>query len=892
MNPGNDFVTIDSETCGLFGPIVLFQYGEGMTGEIKLHSPFQRPIGETLELFRWLTTKNILGFNLAFDWFKIQQAWTTLALLGKRVGNSELPINHIDAYALCEPQARDGPCLKPAGALDLMLHARKGPWQSLMARDPIVVRRVPMAIAHLVMQELEKRVNLPDIFFAKRKPKPGEPNGKWRIKRIKTADGEHPELVNIELQFNPSSALKALATHELKLDPLETLVYSQVEVNRKYLPEENGVAPFALAVGKPGKWNGAWPKVIEIHSDHWQYNTLAREYATKDIVYPRALYDKWGRPPFNDNDSLLACLAGSTRWKGYSVNLPGIDALTIEARKKMSKAPRAPRAVMALIKDYLDPIEQVVLKDKKTGSLTTKKVVLEEIRKLKSCQLCLDAVDHDDCILIEHKAAVVANDILTSRQGKKEEEVYVKLTTARRFHVSVNVIGARSSRQSGGQVTEGKKVKKSGGLNPQGINKKKNVREQFPLAFTPEIMATLAKEMREQIVAVNRKVNMQVGLHTEEWAELGYPILPEILVGGDFDKFEVCIADAYYQDPQLRIDLTGNEPPCEKGECKWSNFNKETKQFEPCCSRCTGKPSKPGSVKIHAIIGSLAYVEKRKGEPDLHRTYWEIRATDGKDRDRTKDKDGNIIPGLKEIFPNWPVEHWVDLYTRAKSAFFALIYFGNEETLSNRLGIPKEDGLRVFNLIMARYPVMAVKREEFYESFCPVRQPDGGKVWWVEPDDYGESMNGFKRFVTLENKIIRTLFDLAEDVPDEWKQIKARIVRREKSQTMWGAVRSALYGAAHTLQGANMRAMGNHKIQSTGAIETKELQVRIWAFQPPGIHPWYVRPMNVHDELPTAVHPDYEARVAETQANFIIEKRSLIPLLNMKWKRLGTWAGK
>lgn len=889
-----DFVCVDSETCGLFGPIVLFQWGEGFDGPIHLYSPFKREIRETLDLLRWLTSKRILGFNLAFDWFKVQQAWTTLALLGKRVGLSEKPINHIDAYALCEPEARDGPCLKPLGAMDLMLHARKGPWQNLMARDPIIVRRVPIGIAPLVLRELEARINLPNIFFAKRKPKPGEdPNAKWRIKRIKKIDGDDPDFVNIELDFNPSSALKALATHELNLDPLTTLVYSQVEVDRRFLPEEHGVAPFALSVGKPGKWEGAWPDVVELHSNHWEYNTLAREYATKDIVYPRALYDKWGRPPFDDNDSILACLAGSTRWKGFSVNLPGIGKLKAQAQEKMKLAPRSPSEVMTYLQEKLDPMEQLVLKDKHTGNLTTKKIVLEEIRKLKSCSMCLSGQEHEDCILKEHEAAARANLVLGSRQGKKEEEVYEKLEMAKRFHVSVNVIGARSSRQSGGQVTEGKKIKKSGGLNPQGINKKKVVREQFPLAFTEEIMTALSGAMLGEYKDQWDKVSerylrearglSQRGLHTDEWAELGYPILGEKLVGGDFDKFEVCIADAYYLDPQLRIDLTGTEPECISGECKWCNFDKAKKEFVACCSRCTGKPSKPGSVKIHAIVGAMAYVG---------RTYWEIRATDGKDRDPSKDKDGNHIPGLKEIFPHWPVEHWVDLYTRAKSAFFALLYFGNEDTLASRLGIPKEDGLRVFQLIMARYPVMAEKREEFYESFCPVRQPDGGKVFWVEPDDYGESMNGFKRFVTLENKIIKTLWELAEDVPPEWREIKVRVVRREKSQTVAGAVRSALYGAAHGLQGANQRAMGNHKIQATGAIETKELQCRIWKFQPCGIHQWVVRPMNVHDELPTAIHPDYEEHVAKVQGEFIIERRSLIPLLAMKWKPLGTWGGK
>lgn len=903
-----DYVCIDSETCGLFGPIVLFQYGEGDDGPIRLYSPLSNPIRETIDIYRWLTSKRILGFNLAFDWFKVQQQATTLMLLGHRVGLDELPINHIDAYAMCEPEARDGPCLKPLGAMDLMLHARKGPWQNLMARDPITIRRVPIGIATLVLQELESRIKVPDIFFAKRKEKGGT---KWKIKRIKNADGENPDFVDIVLDFKPSSALKALATHELNLDPMETLVYSDVEVDRRFLPEEHGFAPFALAIGKPGKWEGAWPDVIKKHHAHWLYHDLAREYALKDIEYPRRLYDKWGRPAFDDDDSILACLAGATRWKGFSVNLEGIEDLRRTAEQRSRSAPRAPRAVLEFLQEKLAPEEQLVLKDKHTGSLTTKKVVLEEIRKLKACNECLAGVDHAVCALITHPAAERANQVLDARKGKKELEVYEKLLLAQRFHVSVNVIGARSSRQSGGQVSEGKKVRKSGGLNPQGIQKNKLIRAQFPLAFTPEIMQALSQSMKGALctldaAALTKKLieqdkvdqfyaeaDKRRKLHLNEWSEIGYPVSEELLVGGDFDKFEVCIADAYYEDPQLHEDLTGVEPECTYGECKYSNpvctgcvhgFHKKacdergcecqahSYEYAPYCSKCTGKPSKKGSIKIHAVIGTMAYVG---------RTYWEIRATDGKEREE-----------LAKLFPEWPQEHWENLYTRAKSAFFALIYFGNEDTLAGRLGIPKEDGLKVFNAIMARYPVMAEKRDEFRVKHCPINQPDGGQVFWNDPDDYVESMNGFKRFFTLENQIIRTLYEIAEDVPSEWNAIKLKVMRRDRLQTVAGAVRSSLYGAAFGLQGANMRAAGNHKIQATGAIETKELQCEIWTLQPCGIHPWLVRPMNVHDELPSAVVAWLEEKVGGIQAAFIKKKQKMIRLLKMKWKRMGTWAGK
>ena len=46
-----------------------------------------------------------------------------------------------------------------------------------------------------------------------------------------------------------------------------------------------------------------------------------------------------------------------------------------------------------------------------------------------------------------------------------------------------------------------------------------------------------------------------------------------------------------------------------------------------------------------------------------------------------------------------------------------------------------------------------------------MRQPGGigSKVEWHEPADFVESMLGFRRYFTLENRICKTLFDLADD---------------------------------------------------------------------------------------------------------------------------------
>ena len=125
----------------------------------------------------------------------------------------------------------------------------------------------------------------------------------------------------------------------------------------------------------------------------------------------------------------------------------------------------------------------------------------------------------------------------------KEVELYTKLLRAGKLHASFKVIGALSSRMSGAD-----------GLNPQGIKATSTIRSMFPLA----------------------------------WEGMKLSI-------GDFDSFEVTIADAVCNDPNLRADLL------------------------------SGK-------KIHAIFGQLMFPEY---------TYDGITATKGTSNDLyTKGKQG------------------------------------------------------------------------------------------------------------------------------------------------------------------------------------------------------------------------------------------------------------
>ena len=61
-----------------------------------------------------------------------------------------------------------------------MLHARKGPYESTMNRDPIIIRRVPNALAFQLAAELDKKIPLKPIYFARMKE-----GGNWKVEDIK-----------------------------------------------------------------------------------------------------------------------------------------------------------------------------------------------------------------------------------------------------------------------------------------------------------------------------------------------------------------------------------------------------------------------------------------------------------------------------------------------------------------------------------------------------------------------------------------------------------------------------------------------------------------------------------------------------------------------------------
>jgi hypothetical protein len=752
-------IFFDTETCGLHGFIVLLQYAED-DGPIVKWDIWKNPIGDTLELLERIASQPVCGFNLAFDWFHIAKCYTTFAMVDDY---DKIPEDDIDEIAILEEKARASDfCIKPASACDIMLHARKGPYQSLMKRHPIRVKRIPTRLSYVVRDELERVIHLDDIHFAKRKDKTAT---QWKIADCFKSDGDlDPNFKDIVLTLHPSGQLKELAKHALNVKEDVLLRYTDISPDSAKI-KELGYAPYALAVGTPDDWKNAWPRWIQSHISHWKYHSLARQYAEDDVTYTRGLYEYFGSPEPGDDDSELACMVGAVRWKGFAINEYKLRKLRERALRLKGTTPTAPGVVKKYISLVMDSDEEMVLQEG-TGA-----EILESIAGKKGSN---GVWDHSLGWLLEsgepHPAAVRAREVLESRRAAKEIENYDKLLLAKRFHASLKVIGTKSSRMSGADD-----------LNAQGIKHDAYVRECFPLADFDK----------------------------------GF-----VLSGGDFDAFEVVLAEADYQCDKLRADLLAGK-------------------------------------KIHGL-----FAEELFGIP-----YEQVMAT----------------------------AKTTNHYTDGKRGIFLNLYGGTPEGMAQKLGIPEDTAIKASEGFAKRYPGVGRARKRIFEQFCSMRQPGGigSQVIWHEPAESIESLLGFKRYFTLENKVCKALFKLGENPPKAWEHVRIKVKRRDRLQTAAGACRSAMFAAAFAVQASNMRAAANHRIQSSGAQITKAVQRKIWDLQPIGVAQWVVQPLNIHDEIHVAQRPETVDQVATVVHNEVESYRERVPLIKMEWtKEEKSWADK
>ena len=451
---------LDVETCGLHGVPVLLQYAYD-DGPILCHDLWLEPIDETIDLILKISKTNVIGFNLVFDWFHIYKFFTMLLrfIQENPEAAKDRPYDHVKEFARLEYQAGKVGCLRPPAACDVMIISKTGPYQSLMDRKNINIRRVPAVLAEALQSELAKRVHIDDIYFSRQKVHKDAP--RWTLTPSKDRDGKVLRgFYDLILRFKPSGALKILAQHALKIPVQDIIQRSDV------LPIDRPEIDLGY---KP--WGGDWPKFVKRHALHWKYHERAREYATDDVKYTRDLWKHFGSPEPGDVDSDLTIMVACTRWRGMKVKVADMQRMIDYIKPELRGTPQAPNAVKRWLSQVLSPEEQLALVD-------TKKSTLQGMTKLE-CDCQLIGEDKHTCEICHgtglHPVAERAQRVLTARMQKKELELYEKLVAALGLYPSFRVIGALSGRMAGADR-----------FNAMGVKRADEVRALFELADEAE----------------------------------------------------------------------------------------------------------------------------------------------------------------------------------------------------------------------------------------------------------------------------------------------------------------------------------------------------------------------------------------------------------------------
>ena len=863
-----DSYTIDTETIGFHGLATLIQWAYE-NGPIHLHNLWDHPVRETLELIEHFCEKTCVFFNATYDWFHLTKIYTMFSLMDP----DAIPTDYsLEQLAKFEMEARDGPCIKPKDVICLMLHSQKGPFQTLMDRHDIKITKVPTILAQPLASHLEGLLSFEGEgpLFAKR----ANPNApKWnvadRVKRGKE-DSIDPNFKDVVLKFKPSRALKYLAQHCLGLDP-EFHSFKDVYPERGSKLFELGHCPFALATTHPdtnweawdknGKTRGhSWPYHLHTDIEHWRSNEEARRYARDDIKYTRLLDAYFGFPESGDNDSVLACMVSSVRWKGFSIDSGEVAKLLAKSRSVLEASPvniNKPKSVKRYVRHVMDESEATLI-DKSSKKANLEKIRTEyvvsrddldpdlytgpcldckgsgtcprcsgsgldpsplEDAEGPGCRACLAKGEHDKgsgrCSRCLGEGQEPGAEVCVRCLGEGEDMDHGGMCP-RCDGDGFLLMGPTNASKRANQILKCKAAAKEVELYEKLLQA-----GRFHASF--KVIGTLSSRM-----AGGDGLNAQ-GIKGSNEVRSSFPLMWDgmVLSGGDFSSFEVTLADAVFKDEKLRTDLLAGK-------------------------------------SLHTAMAMGLYPEKTEAQ---------IKASKGF-------KDGGDI----------------DMYTRGKQAVFATLYGGDANTINKKLSIPKKVAEAAFDHLQALYPGIKEARDRVAEQFEALSQHGEvgtGHITYKVPDEFIETFLGFRRYFTLENRIAKELFDLAQNIPKQWRKLQFEVVRRDRTQTPAGACSSALYGAAFQIQAANIRAANNHLIQSPGAMITKDLQRRIWDLQPVGVHEFVVAPINIHDEVLSVTNPDLVDAVADIVVEVVESYRDRVPLIGMDWvKTMDNWAGK
>lgn len=768
---------MDTESIGFYGPTVLIQWAVD-DGPINIHNIFQKTVYETLRLIELMCEHTVVGFNLAHDSFHINRTYGVL----KALPLSKVP-TPLDIYDWeNDPVCHDTYCVKPKNCIDFLVIGKKGLFQSVLKQKDIVLKKVPKVLAPLILEELRTKVEIPDIYFKGNKTIRG---ANWKIiDLVDHADGSVSEItnpneikeaqdkgrlnnnfVNIKLSFNPSAALKNIIEH---ITGNECITIEELPQFKK--AEEYEYFPTS----------GLWLDVADEHIKGWSNDPRRIEYAKNDIEYLRILksyYEDNGiiftsdsGVDIVDSDSNLAWAIGATYWRGFHVDLEKIkiskEKIDLELAKHSSIHFNSPQWVLKYIHEAASSLE-------KQGILDTKSDTLRNI------------ADDLDFQKGNPELTQRCTTILNLRHLYKERDLYVKLLSAKRLYVQFKVIGTKSNRMSGGSESF---TTSRGAINPQGIKKSPEVRECFLLAFND--------------------------MH---------------LSGGDFDGFEVSIAEAEYNDPELRKDLL------------------------------RGK-------KIHGLFAEAMY----------NISYDEILL--GKDLSENEPK-GHYARGKRAFFGR--------LYGAQITKLMNVLWLTEEQILNGldrfftRYKGVKESQDRVYNDHQALVQdggrgtkIIWKKPKQYVESFLGFK-----RYFSLE----------YSICRTLFNLAQNLSDTFSEQTLRSVRLVRRDRVQTAGGAAQSAIYAAAFNIQSQIMRSAVNHKIQSPGGQITKDLQFRIWD----KFQPYGVNKWHIMLFNVHDELMCCHLEELCSAIELLVKEFLKEMKNIVPLISMTWKKnLKNWGEK
>lgn len=445
-------IFLDTETCGFTGPCVLIQYAQGETGHVHIHDIWYHSVRNTLGLIEKIVENpgGVCAYNLTFDWFHLVKLYNLFRLVQDK---SRIP-NVSEIADLHHHPDRAAWCLKPQSSLDLMLHLRKSPMQSLMSRKNVVIRKVPVKLASKLAGYLRREMVYDDIYFAKR------PAGyEWTIDYTDDDDADFRDLT---LRFAPSGGLKAVCQHLFGVRTYDLPI----------------IIPFSEDDYNPYATN--WTTVIFSYMQRWRSNKKARGYAEDDVILLQRLHQHFCKPPTGDDDSELAVSAANVRWKGYAIDIPAMKRERDACERILADCPvntDRHQQVKQWLKDSLDDeLEKLMVTD--TSSDTLERLANEFTERDRAEETDVGKMDKQ--VAGRHNSEIQKRikQIQQTRRASKKLGILSKLLETGRFCPAFQIIGAKSGRMSGGSFESST----GGRLNPQGIQRETAFRRLFTFA--------------------------------------------------------------------------------------------------------------------------------------------------------------------------------------------------------------------------------------------------------------------------------------------------------------------------------------------------------------------------------------------------------------------------